>query len=246
MTCFYQSDLPAESICRERRQQRRLLPHRNLWPGCGKCGVVLGAKPKETSTGNPVDHKTYRGEKTVSHSGRPGTAGEKRDDRNRPISTTRRRISIAPATVPIEEQEHEGHGNGKHAPRSGRMYSSFSGGPAPKNAPQATTAPERPTSRVRTEYPAVGSPEEKALPYWKRRYPCPNCGHLISRNHSACTPCEKIKKRLKGNMEEMLKAFEELKERRKAGAIKRGRPVDPQGVHRGWPRGVARKVAVNE
>lgn len=44
MTCFYQETLPEESLCRERRQQRRLLPHRNLWAGCGKCGVILTAK----------------------------------------------------------------------------------------------------------------------------------------------------------------------------------------------------------
>lgn len=203
--CPYSDTLPEESTCRERRQQRRLLPHRNLWAGCS-CGRVLGERPKEEKTVRPGEPGSQTLEAAVSE-------GSKQRPTERQGRSTRVRAEKRPMDAVTVKSP--GRAHGKAAPRSGKMYAAFSGGPAPKNAPGATNAPRRPMARPGLGNLSTISPAKEI--YNKRHKPCPNCGKSILVTHRGCTPCEKAK----GNPERLA----EIRAMRAAGTIKRGRPV---------------------
>lgn len=112
MTCPYGNS--SDDVCRERRRQRRMLSHRNLWAPCGRCGRVLAPRAKEA----PVKKTGGKGctRRVSGGTGGPVTRAERPEScgrtsrlasvQARPALKSPPRASIpVAATIPLERKE---------------------------------------------------------------------------------------------------------------------------------------------
>ncbi len=112
------------------------------------------------------------------------------------------------------------------------------GCPDGKDAIKPTSAPRKwnimPEQAPKREKAATVTPATPAAkPEPKPERKCQNCGFHVGANWSYCRPCTDANKKYGSGSLIWIKAMADIRRRRLAGEIRKGRKTNDGGVHRG-------------
>lgn len=129
-----------------------------------------------------------------------------------------------------DERSHDKRKVEGSIPSGGTKYNARKAAAPPGLIRQAPELDSRPRYQkiAPTPLPAPVSTLQAARDMRTTGASCKNCNHPINGHHSHCKPCERAMKA--PDREEALK---EVRLARKNGKIRKGRPIDPLGIHSG-------------